>query len=150
MKGNFVLYGLLFVTLSSFLPGLGFEGDSLIYYLGKPAAGNDVKQLKAHYNSQMANETHYLSTGGIELILKNGSLSEINLYQKSAVYGNYTSLLPGGLRFGTLPSEVKSKLGRPTLSYNSGYCEFDYQSAVISCWFEGGRLNQVGLSLKNG
>ena len=128
--------------------GSGFEGNALVYYLGKSANSSELKQLQANYNCEMANEAHYLSKSGIELILQKGLLNEIHLYKGSAVYGNYTGLLPNNLRFGMSSAEAKRLLGKPVVSYNSGYCEFELHDYILSCWFDKGVLSQVGLAVK--
>jgi hypothetical protein len=126
----------------------GFDGNALAGYLGKAAESEELKDLKGKYNFEMANETHYLSKDGIELLLKNGALDQINLYKGSPVYGTYKRELPKGLHFGMGSADVKKLLGKPTVSYNSGYCEFEFGAYTLACWFEGGTLSQVGLQTK--
>lgn len=126
-----------------------FDGDVLFYFLSKASGSAEVKELKANYNCIMVNETRYLSSDGIELILQKNILSEINLYSKSAAYGAFTGKLPRKLRFGMTAGEVKQLLGKPLVSYNSGYSEFEYNNTIITCWFEKGRLSQVGLAAKS-
>ena len=77
------------------------------------------------YNFEMANEAHYLSKDGIELILKNGILDQISLYKTSSVYGNYTGKLPHDLVFGMTSANVKQLLGKTKIVYTSGYAEFE-------------------------
>ncbi len=125
-----------------------YEGDALVSFLGKASTSQELKELKASYNCEMANEEHYLSKAGIELILRQGVLNEVHFYASSAVYGHFKGQLPNKLRFGMLPSEVKKILGKPTASYNSGYCEFELPTCVLSCWFESGKLEQIGIALK--
>lgn len=125
-----------------------YEGDVLTYFLGKAANSEELRELKANYKCEMANETHYLSRGGIELILRNRVLSEIHLYTGSAVYGNFTGQLPHNLKFGMYSSDVRKILGKPVVSYNSGYCEYEMPGYILSCWFETGKLTQVGIALK--
>ncbi|MFN8297552.1 MAG: hypothetical protein U0T75_00505 [Chitinophagales bacterium] len=125
-----------------------YEGDVLISFLGKAANSQELKDLKASYNCEMANEEHFLSKAGIELILRSGVLKEVHFYSASAVYGNFKGQLPAKLRFGMYSSEVKKILGKPTASYNSGYCEFELSACVVSCWFESGKLDQIGIALK--
>ncbi len=146
-------YKLLFFTMALFLAGqtmgqTSLEGDALPGFLGKAADSPELKDLKATYNFEMANETHYLSKKGIELILQKGALAEIHLYKSSVVYGSYTGALPKKLKFGMSSGEIKQLLGKPAESYSSGYCEFDLGTYIISCWLEAGRLNQVALALK--
>ena len=107
-----------------------------------------MKDLKANCHCEMANDAHYLSKAGVELILKDDLLSEIHLYNKSAVYGNFTGKLPNNLKFGMASGEVKQLLGKPVVSYNNGYCEFEFSTYIVSCWLEGGKLNQVGVAAK--
>jgi hypothetical protein len=153
MSAKFIRY----CCLAFCLPALGvfaqgtlsYEGDALVKYLGKEASSNDLKDLKAAYNFEMANEAHYLSKGGVELILRGNTLSEIHLYKGSAVYGNYTGQLPKKLKFGLTSGEVKHLLGKPSISYNSGYCEYEYPGYVLSCWFDESHLSMVGLALRN-
>lgn len=136
-----------FVLLTAFARNK-YDGDMLTSFLGKSSASAELKDLKAGYNCQMANENHYLSRDGIELILNNGVLYEIHLYGTSAVYGNFTGKLPKNLRFGMYSSEVKALLGKPLVSYNSGYCEYAVGDYLLSCWFEAGKLNQMGIAMK--
>lgn len=138
----------LILLLSAFQSSSKFEGDVLTYFLGKDAKSDELKELKANYNCEMANETHYLSRGGIELILKGGMLTEIHLYNGSAVYGNFTGKLPNGLKFGMYSSDVKRLLGKPVVSYNNGYSEYELDKYLLSCWFDSGKLNQIGIALK--
>jgi hypothetical protein len=126
----------------------GFDGNAFISLLGKEATSVEMKDLKANYHCEMANDAHYLSKAGVELILKDDLLSEIHLYNKSAVYGNFTGKLPNNLKFGMASGEVKQLLGKPVVSYNNGYCEFEFSTYIISCWLESGRLNQVGVAAK--
>ena len=153
MSVKFVLRSLL--TVVSFLwlnttaqSGIHYEGETLAWFLGKDATSKELKDLKADYNCEMANELHYLSKGGLELILRGQTLNEIHLYKSSAVYGTFTGKLPKNLKFGVKPEDVRRLLGKPDISYNSGYCEYEYKDYVLSCWFDGGRLSQVSLSAK--
>ncbi len=125
-----------------------YEGDILVYFLGKSANSAELKDLKANYKCEMANEAHYLSKDGIELILRKGVLNEIHLYNASAVYGNFKGTLPNKVNFGMTSSDAKRLLGKPIVSYNSGYCEYEYPNYILSLWFEGGKLKQVGVATK--
>jgi len=124
------------------------DGDMLINALGKGNQASELSDLKAAYNFQMANENHYLSKEGIELVMQNAILSEIRIYKDSPVYGSFKGRLPRGLNFNLTSTEVKKILGKPSVSYNTGYCEFEYQGQVISCWFDKDRLSQVDLGTK--
>lgn len=125
-----------------------YDGDMLINMLGKSSQSAELNDLKAGYKFKTANESHYLSTEGIELVLQNAVLSEIRLYKDSPVYGAFKGKLPKGLAFGLTVAEVKKMLGKPTVSYNTGYCEFMVEGQVISCWFDKDRLSQVDLGTK--
>ncbi len=125
-----------------------YEGDVLAMFLGKGAASQELKDLKSNFKCEMANETHYLSNAGIELILRSGVLSEIHIYSGSAVYGNFTGKLPSNLKFGMYSSDVKRLLGKPVVSYNNGYIEYELANYTLSCWFEAGKLNQIGIAQK--
>lgn len=135
----------LLMFMAAFAQG-NYEGDGLTSYIGKKAESEEVKNLQDKYHGNMANDSHYLSSEGIELIFKNGLLNEINLFKTSPVYGSFKGRLPKGVAFGMSSSEVKAKLGKPTLAYNSGYCEFNVNGNIVSCWFENGGLNQLGIS----
>jgi len=124
------------------------DGDRLINALGKGPQTTEVNDLKAGYNFQEANENHFLSKEGIELVMQNAMLSEIRIYKDSPVYGSFKGRLPRGLNFNLTSAEVKKILGKPSVSYNTGYCEFEYQGQVISCWFDKDRLSQVDLGTK--
>lgn len=124
------------------------EGDALIQNIGKGPDNEQVKELIKAYQLDMANNQHYLSTQGVELILKKELLNEIHLYQNSSVYGSYKGALPSKLKFGMNESEIKQLLGKPALAYNSGYLEYQYDNYILSCWFEGGKLNQVVIAAK--
>lgn len=125
------------------------DGDDLPFLLGKVSVDREVKELLTAYPFQMANPNHYLSTNGIELFFKKSVLTEINLYSKSAVFGDFTRLLPRKLKFGSSPSAVRQQLGKPREQHmGTGYCEYEYDTYFLSCWFDNGKLTQVSLSLK--
>ncbi len=124
------------------------EGDALLGALGKTDQSSELGDLKSSFTFQMANENHYLSKDGIELVLQNSLLNEIRLYKDSPVYGGFKGKLPKGLSFNLTSGDVKKLLGKPTVSYNSGYCEFEVGGQVISCWFDKDRLSQVDLGAK--
>jgi len=126
----------------------GYDGNLLINAVGKTDQSSEVSDLKASYHFQMANENHFLSKEGIELILQNATLSEIRIYKESTVYGNFKGKLPKGLSFNLSSAEVKKLLGKPSVSYNTGYCEFEVQGQIISCWFEKDHLSQVDIGSK--
>ena len=136
----------LFFNLA--LAQVHYEGDMLMNAVGKTDQSTEVGDLKSSYSFQMANENHYLSKDGIELVLQNSTLNEIRIYMNSTVYGSFKGKLPKGLRFGQTSAEVKRQLGKPTASYASGYCEFELQGSVISCWFDKDRLSQIDLGSK--
>jgi hypothetical protein len=138
---------IFFLTISA---QTKYEGDQLITFLGKAPDSWEFTNLKNGYAFDMANDAHYLSSEGIELILTNGVLHEIQLYRNSAVYGSFKGALPRGLRFGMNAAEVRKILGKPTVIYNStGYLEFEWNNNyVYSCSFENGQLSQVTVGLK--
>lgn len=148
MKTRLFFCLLVFLVATNLFAQNSFEGNALTTYLGKEATGAEMKELKANYHFEMANEAHYLSKGGIELILQKGLLNEIHLYNNSGVYGSFTGKLPNNLKFGMGSGDVKHLLGKPVASYNNGYCEFEFSNYIISCWLEGGKLNQVGIAAK--
>lgn len=124
-------------------------GDVFTPALGKEVQSPEVSELITNYHLEKANETHYLSNEGVELILKNGLLTEVRFYQNSPVYGKFVGVLPRQLKFGMSTGEVKALLGKPTVSYNtSGYLEFERDGKIVSCWIEEGKLSQVSVSLK--
>ena len=145
---NFSACLFIFFFITTLFGQNAFDGNSLASFLGKEASSSEIKSLQQNYHCEMVNEAHFLSKEGIELILKTGALNEINLYNNSSVYGKFTGKLPNNLRFGMGSGEIKSLLGKPVASYNNGYCEFDFPKYILSCWSEGGKLNQVGVALK--
>ena len=152
MKSNYpqrayALFTLLAICTFCFAQAT-YDGDMLISALGKTDQNSAVSNLKSSYSFQVANENHYLSKDGIELTFQNATLNEIKLYKHSSVYGSFKGNLPKGLRFDITPEEAKSLLGKPSLSYNTGYCEFENNGQIISCWFENNRLSQIGLAIK--
>jgi hypothetical protein len=136
-----------FIFVLSFAQGK-YDGNMLINALGKSDQSPELTNLKASYNFQMANQNHYLSKEGIELVLQNSALSEIKIYKESPIYGSFKGQLPKGLSFGLSSGTVKGLLGKPSTSYNNGYCEFEVQGQVISCWFENDRLSQIDIGTK--
>ena len=144
-----VLFTFLFLCISvSAQTETTFEGNGLISFLGKKVNSKEVKDLKSNYRCEMANELHYLSKDGIELIMRNNCLTEINLYAHSAVYGTYKGLLHKNLKFTMTSSEVKKLLGKPVINYNSGYCEYEYATYTLCCWFDGYTISQMGIAMK--
>lgn len=126
-----------------------YDGDKLLELLGKAIDSPEFGAVKSAYNMDMANETHYRSDQGIELILAANTVTEIQLYRNSTVYGQFTGDLPIRLSFGMTPSQIRSVLGKPTVAYNqSGYLEFEAGRLIYACSFENGKLNQLSVSLK--
>jgi hypothetical protein len=146
-SAKFIAATLLLLAFS-FSFGQGhIDGDALTSLLGKGTENQELTNLKNEYKMEAANENHYLSKEGIELMLKDGQVNQINLYKTSSVYGNFTGKLPHALAFSMTSANVKQVLGKPLVAYNSGYAEFKLTDSVISCWFDGDRLSQVTLNL---
>ena len=143
---NKLIFASLFI-LSTVL-ATAQSGDALSQYIGKGVASTEVKELIKNHHLEMVNNQRYNGKEGIELIFKNEMLNEIQLYNNSSVFGNYTHELPGKLKFGMNEAEVKQLLGKSTVAYNSGYIEYQYPTYVLSCWFESGKLNQVVIAAK--
>lgn len=126
-----------------------FDGDRLPAQLGKHADGPDIAALEAAYHCEMANSNHYVSKEGLELMMLDGSLNQIQLYSNSTVYGEFKGQLPHLLKFGMTLSQVKVLLGRPTVNYSSsGYAEFEKDGFVFACGFTAGKLDELTLSRK--
>lgn len=147
LRKAFLLFAYCFIFASTFAQAR-YDGDMFINVLGKTVQSSEVSDLKASYSFQMANEDHYLSKEGIELLLQNSTLNEIRIYKESTIYGSFKGKLPGGLSFNLTSVEVKKILGKPTVNYNSGYCEFEVMGQIISCWFDKDCLSQVDLGAK--
>lgn len=125
------------------------SGSTFISALGKSSNSQEVMVLIEDYHLEKANDKHYVSKEGVELILNNEVLTEVRLYQNSAVFGKFTHTLPYGLQFGASLADLRKLLGKPTLSYqSSGYSEFEKGGVIIACWFEEGVFCQISLSLK--
>jgi hypothetical protein len=126
-----------------------FDGNAIPTFLGKATNSTEVSDLVKNYHLEIVTQGHYVSKEGIELVVKDGTITEIYLYDKSTSNGSFTAKLPNDLKFGISPEAVKALLGKPTQSYmRNGYCEFEFPTYGISCWFEGGKLNQVGITPK--
>lgn len=148
-KKLFVFFSLLIVSLSPTFSQTNYDGESLPFFLGKTTADREMKDLLTNYPFEVANPTHYLSKNGIELIFKKTVLTEINLYSKSAVFGDFTNALPRRLKFGTNAGQVRTLLGKPKEYHmGTGYCEYEFDTYFLSCWFDNGKLTQVSISLK--
>lgn len=143
---NKLLLSTLLICLSYL--SMAQSGDALSTYIGKSVESAEVKELIKSHHLEMANNQRYNGKEGIELVFKNDVLNEIKLYNNSSVFGNFTQELPGKLKFGMGESAIKQALGKPTVAYNSGYIEYQYPTYVLSCWFEGGKLNQVVIAAK--
>ncbi|MBL0308907.1 MAG: hypothetical protein IPP77_04285 [Bacteroidetes bacterium] len=124
-------------------------GDAFSPALGLEAQSPEVSELIANYHLEKANDAHYLSKEGVELVLKDGLLTSVRLYQNSPAYGKFIAVLPRQVKFGMSAGEIKALLGKPTVNYSSsGYSEFETDGKILSCWFEKGKLSQVSVSLK--
>jgi len=58
-------------------------------------------------------------------------LSEIRIYKDSPVYGSFKGHYHRGLNFIPYQRRGKKLLGKPSVSYNTGYCEFESAGQVI-------------------
>ncbi len=145
MKKIILLFGC--ITALSFSNAQ--SDNSFLNLIGKADNSAEVTDFVNTYHLVMANNTHFVSNNGVELIFKDGLVNEIHLYRGSKVYGDFEGNLPAGLKFGMSSAEVKSLLGKPSITYNSGYCEFTKDNHILSCWFEGGVLHQVVVSAKS-
>ncbi len=141
----------LVFAFTTVIAAVTYEGDAFIGLIGKAADSPEVKEIESTYKCDELNNSHFASaTMGVELKMKNNLLDEIYLYNASKVYGSYKGKLPNKLTFGMSPATVKATVGKPGVAYNTGYCEFELGSYTLSCWFEGGGLNQVIISAKEG
>lgn len=134
------------VFLSTAVFAQSDNSNQFVASLGKEAGSSEIAALKSSYKLEEVNAAHYVSKSGVELILRKGKVVDINLYQKSAVYGAFAGTLPNNLKFGMGSADVKRLLGKPAVSYNSGYSEFEFPAYIVTCWFDGGHLSQVGLT----
>lgn len=126
-----------------------YDGDGFTYYLGKSVENDEVKDFASHHRCEMGNPGHCASKEGVELMLQKGMVTDIRLYQSSNAYGNFKGKLPKGIRFGMSSGEVKGILGKPSVTYNSGYSEYELRDCSVSCWFEEGKLSQLTISSKS-
>ena len=138
-----LMFILLFATAQS---QNRYDGDALAGFLNKADNDPELLDLRAHYKFDKINDTRYRSKDGIELVLKNKVLQEINLYTKSTIYGSFPGALPKKLKFGMTAGAVRELLGKPNVDYSSGYCEYSYTGYILSCWFDNGKLSQVTIA----
>lgn len=122
------------------------NNNQFVAALGKEPASTEISTIKTSYKLEAVNDAHYVSKNGVELLLHNGKVTDVQLFGKSAVYGSFTGALPNGLKFGMSSGTVKGLLGKPKVSYNNGYSEFEFPAYIVTCWFDGGVLSQVGLT----
>lgn len=144
----FLLAIILFFNTAANAQFKSDNSNAMVAVLGKEAGSAEMNDLKTSHKLEAANDAHYISSAGVELLLRNGKVNEVRLFNKSAAYGAFKGKLPNGLAFGMGSGDVKRLLGKPTESYNNGYCEFEFPAYIISCWFDGGALSQVGLSAR--
>lgn len=144
----FVLTIILFFSVTANAQFKSDNSNAIVAVLGKEAGSTEMNDLKTTHKLEAANDAHYISSAGVELLLRNGKVNEVRLFNKSAAYGAFKGKLPNGLSFGMSSGSVKGLLGKPTESYNNGYCEFEFPAYIISCWFDGGVLSQVGLTAR--
>lgn len=122
------------------------NSNQFVAALGKEPTSTEISTIKSSYKLEAVNDAHYVSKNGVELLLHNGKVTDVQLFGKSAVYGSFAGTLPNGLKFGMSSGTVKGLLGKPKVSYNNGYSEFEFPAYIVTCWFDGGVLSQVGLT----
>lgn len=122
------------------------NSNQFVAALGKEPTSAEISAIKSSYKLEAVNDAHYVSKNGVELLLHNGKVTDVQLFGKSAVYGSFAGTLPNGLKFGMSSGTVKGLLGKPKVSYNNGYSEFEFPAYIVTCWFDGGVLSQVGLT----
>lgn len=149
MKNTITLICLLTLVLTGFSQGL--TRDGFVEVLGKKIDGPEVQQFFSSYHIKNVTGNKYASVeNGIDLETKGDSVTQVNVYRNSPVYGSYKGKLSKELQFGMTPAQVKAKLGKPTTTYtNSGYAEYHYPGYVITCWYEQGVLSELSYSPKS-
>jgi hypothetical protein len=125
-----------------------YDGDILTSYIGRTAESPEMKGFLNNYHCDIANPNHCIAGEGLELDFKNGTLSEITIYQTSAVYGSFIGNLPKALKFGMSAEEVTGILGKPLISFSKGYTLYSQNDYEVSCWFEAGKLIQMKIADK--
>lgn len=144
---RFFVAVVLLITGANVFAQFGADNNNqFVIALGKEPAGTEITTIVSSYKLEAVNDAHYVSKTGVELLLHGGKVTEVHLFGKSAVYGSFSGALPNGLKFGMSSGAVKSLLGKPTVSYNNGYSEFQFPAYIVTCWFDGGVLSQVGLT----
>lgn len=146
MKKTLTLICLLILVLAGFSQGL--TRDGFIEVLGKKGDGPEVQQFFSSYHVKNITGNKYGSVeNGIDLETKGDSVVQVNVYRNSPVYGGFKGKLSKDLQFGMTPAQVKARLGQPATTYtNSGYAEYQYDTFVITCWYEQGVLSQLSFS----
>ena len=122
------------------------NSNQFVAALGKEPTSTEISTIISLYKLDAVNDAHYVSKNGVELLLHKGKVTDVQLFGKSAVHGSFTGALPNGLKFGMSSSTVKGLLGKPKVSYNNGYSEFEFPAYIVTCWYDGGMLSQVGLT----
>ena len=122
--------------------------DGFVEILGKKVDATEVQQFFASYDIQNKSGAKYTSrANGIDIDTRNDTVTNVNIYKSSPIYGSYPGKISKGLTFGMTTSQVADKLGKPTTAYtNSGYSEYAFPGYMITCWFEQGGLTEVSLS----
>ncbi len=149
MKKNFspLLFVLaLLVGNSAWAQSGADNSNQFVAALGKEPTSTEISTIISLYKLDAVNDAHYVSKNGVELLLHKGKVTDVQLFGKSAVHGSFTGALPNGLKFGMSSSTVKGLLGKPKVSYNNGYSEFEFPAYIVTCWYDGGMLSQVGLT----
>jgi hypothetical protein len=117
--------------------------------VGKEETSEAFKTFVSAHSLEAVNSSRYQSGKGLEVVLKDGKVTEIHLHRESSIYGSFKEELPANLKFGMNSAEVKKLIGKPTTAYtSSGYNEYEYATYILSCWFENGLLSEVVLSAR--
>ena len=128
MKSNITLKTTLTsAIIACFFIAMGqtgpYEGDNLGNFVGKRWNDPQLKELENHYDCQMQGRDFCVSKGGLELMLKDSVISQINLYKNSQAFGVFKGILPMRLTFGMTVDQVELIMGKPRTQYKSGYSE---------------------------
>jgi hypothetical protein len=122
--------------------------DGFIEILGRKTDDPAVQLFFTSYAVKHTAGAKYSSTtNGIDIDTRNDSITTVNVYKNSPVYGRYTGKLSMGLAFGMIQAQVADILGKPTTTYNNPrYSEYNFEGYMITCRYEQRALTEVSLS----